>query len=110
MEPFRGNEAGLGMHPHNALLQALVDFGWLGMALVLLLLVLLILRLERRPREERIAGQALFVSAFTVACVSYGLWQSQWLATLLSAALVVLLCRGSDAPEATADPPRRQTR
>ncbi len=95
---FRGTEALVPSHPHNSVLQVWVEMGAVGIALALSLLLILVRRLERMPLGERVSAQALLLSSFVISCIAYGLWQSQWLATLFAAALVVLLSRQSDEP------------
>jgi exopolysaccharide production protein ExoQ len=103
---FRANV--IPLHPHNGALQLWLEMGAMGAALGLLVAVAA-LRAVRGFRDSwaRAAGSALFVSAVTVACMSYGLWQSWWLAGLwLFAVLAVLAETGpGEAFPAGARPP-----
>jgi len=58
-------------------------------------------RLRRRlAPAERAVGLATFAAAAVELSLSYGLWQSWWIATLWLTSFVVVLLR--DAPEAEA--------
>ena len=79
------------LHPHNAPLQVLMELGIIGSLIIFGLLWLLTARLEKLSSPSRISGQAFFMATLAVSCVSYGLWQNQWLATMISAALLIPL-------------------
>ena len=81
----------MGLHPHNAPLQLLLELGAIGGIISFALLGLLAARLESLLPPSRIFGQALFVATLTISCVSFGLWQNAWLVTMISAALLVPL-------------------
>ncbi len=103
-EPHRSAERVMESHPHNAMLQTWVELGAVGLIFVLAILTMLIRRFERLPQDEQTAAQALFVTSLCIACLSYGLWQSQWLATLLAAGQIVIHCRRDAAAIARAAP------
>lgn len=81
-------------HPHNAVLQIWLELGGVGAAIALALLLVVIRRLDRLPPLEFATAQASFMTSFTIALVSYGIWQHQWIGMLLAAALMVILIRG----------------
>ena len=85
------NRLVMQLHPHNAPLQILLELGAVGGLISLALLWLLATRLENLPLPSRIFGQALYLATLTISCVSYGLWQNQWLTMMISAALLVPL-------------------
>ena len=95
---FRGAERLTPTHPHNAVMQVWVELGAVGIVLALALLLTLVRRLEHMPPAERICAQALLLASFVICCIAYGLWQSQWIATLFAAALLVILSREGDEP------------
>ena len=82
------------LHPHNAPLQVLLELGIIGSLILFGLLWLLTARLEKLSPASRISGQAFFMATLAVSCVSYGLWQNQWLATMVSATLLIPLTTG----------------
>ena len=88
------------LHPHNAGLQVWLELGLVG-ALLLAGLAWVALRgLARLPRIDQTLGLATFSCAFVIASVSYGLWQNQWVATLMMAAALFQVCRPGDSPAA----------
>jgi O-antigen ligase len=92
------------LHPHNAGLQILLELGVPGVVLALVLLWILAARLERLRGPPRVCGQALFVATLAIASTAYGIWQNQWLALILSAALLIpLTFQASAQPKALRD-------
>jgi O-antigen ligase len=81
----------IALHPHNAPLQILLELGIVGAMMALAIAWILIQRLETLPKRERILGQATYMAALAISCTAWGLWQNQWLALLVSAALAVSL-------------------
>lgn len=75
----------LPLHPHNGLLQWLLELGIPGLALGLALIVLLLYRLGWRaplPPHARAATLSLAAGALIVGMLSFGIWQAWWLSTL----------------------------
>jgi exopolysaccharide production protein ExoQ len=93
----------LGLHPHDGPLQVWLELGLPGAALFAALLWLTfaaIARLEDRFARAVTAGMA--VTAFGIACLSFGIWQTWWVATLgLSAGLAVALAKPAPWPQET---------
>jgi O-antigen ligase len=92
-----GAEA-LPLHPHNALLQWEVELGVPGTVLALAIVLWGLSRVGwgTSSREGRAFALGWTVTAFVVGLLSYGIWQSWWLSSLLlTAALLV----GSTADE-----------
>jgi O-antigen ligase len=86
----------LPLHPHNALLQILLELGAVGGFVALGFLWLVTRRLDAlTDRHRRAAGQAVFISTLVIASLSFGLWQSQWLAFIACAAAFLPLTAGS---------------
>lgn len=74
----------LPLHPHNAILQWWLELGAIGTVLagaVVLSAIHALCRLSDRPR--RLAAAAIFGQACVVSLLSYGAWQSWWLAGLI---------------------------
>ena len=82
------SEPALPLHPHNAALQWWLELGLPGGLLGAAIPVWLILSIRRLPTSRLNKGVcvALVFAAATIALVSYGIWQSWWLATLWLAA------------------------
>lgn len=79
------------LHPHNALLQARLELGLAGTVLILMTVVLALHRATKPA--DRLANAALLGSvaaALTIWCLSVGLWQNWWIA---SVGVVVALTR-----------------
>jgi O-antigen ligase len=89
------------LHPHNGPLQVWLELGAVG-ALVGALIVLVVLSrlipggLAPAPRA---AGLAAFAAAAIEVSLSYGIWQSWWIAALWFTAFMVLLGRGTRVQE-----------
>jgi O-antigen ligase len=75
-------------HPHNALLQILVELGSVGAALAAAVVLLVLAGTARlAPSAQRFALPA-FAAGLCVASLAFGLWQSWWTATLALGALI----------------------
>jgi exopolysaccharide production protein ExoQ len=77
----------LPLHPHNAILQWWLELGAVGAAIGTALIVSVVFRAGQiggvaGPDAAGPAALAATASALTVALVSYGIWQSWWIATL----------------------------
>lgn len=98
------SEVALPLHPHNAALQWRLELGVLGALLGAGLFVVAIVCAQRygRNRMAQAAGTATVASAFCVAMLSFGAWQSWWLSGLfVIAGITVLACRNPDRPADT---------
>jgi len=85
----------LPLHPHNGALQVWLELGAAG-ALVGALIVLVVLsRLipAALAPAARAAGLAAFVTAAIEVSLSYGIWQSWWIAALWLTSFMVVLAR-----------------
>ena len=72
----------LPLHPHNAFLQVWLDLGLAGAAAAAAFLWLCARRCAAGPAAVRACRFGLLATAVTIACLSYGIWQSWWVATL----------------------------
>ena len=73
------------LHPHNGVLQVWLELGALG-ALILMALLLAVVRAVHRfvdGTANRAAALGLFTTGLTIASISFGAWQSWWLASIL---------------------------
>jgi O-antigen ligase len=84
-------EVALPLHPHNAPLQWWLELGLPGALIGVAFLTATVRAIHRAilGRTDSAAAFGLMVSAAVMAFVSYGIWQSWWVAILaLSAALL----------------------
>ncbi len=90
----------LPLHPHNGVLQVWLELGLPGAVLLAALMGLLLLGLARYSvsRAALASGVAVFASFALIAALSFGIWQSWWIATAwLIAAFTVVLAGDRDA-------------
>ena len=83
-------------HPHNGMLQVWLEMGVIGPGIVLVAGSLLMRRaVDHAPdRLSLAAAAATLTAASTIWLLSFGIWQSWWIATLgLSMGLMVLVYR-----------------
>lgn len=75
---------GLPLHPHNAALQWRLELGVPGVILGAALIYMLFGAARRYERHsDRAIAVGMIVSGLVIALLSYGIWQSWWVATLL---------------------------
>lgn len=89
------------LHPHNFALQAWLELGLIGALLVAGITARLIVLGAAPARSAAAAAAAtgLTVTALTQFALSYGAWQSWWLASVfLAAASLVVATRAGDSP------------
>lgn len=87
-------------HPHSAPLQAWVDTGAVGAALLALAGSLLLVRIRRLPRPRAVAPAAFVAGTFAIVVVAHGAWQGWWIAVLAVATLLFAAAPdGARAPE-----------
>ena len=94
------SEAALPLHPHNAAMQWRLELGLLGALFGAGLFVTATVSARRRAkgRIEQAGAVAAITSAFTIAMLSFGIWQSWWMSGLfLVAGFTVLVCRDEPA-------------
>jgi len=77
------------LHPHNAILQIWLELGLVGAILLTLLLVGLLNLVKKVTQNhwEAAACYGVFTTGLTISSLSYGIWQSWWLAGLMLSAL-----------------------
>lgn len=76
--------AALPLHPHNAALQLWLELGVPGAALGAVLIAMILSRIGRMAaaKFDKAASAGLVLSVATIGNLSYGVWQSWWLATI----------------------------
>jgi len=89
----KGNTEAIPLHPHSGLIQIWLELGAVGAILGLTLIISILWNISKSPAPP--TGKALAFSALACSIclifVSYGLWQSWWLASLwLQGALMTL--------------------
>ena len=92
--------ARLPLHPHNGALQLWLELGAVGALLGAALVAAVLRRLAAPdlPPFARAAGLAAFTAAALEVSLSYGLWQSWWVAALwLAGGLVSIALKDADA-------------
>ncbi|MEQ9489743.1 MAG: O-antigen ligase family protein [Alphaproteobacteria bacterium] len=78
-----GESVVMQLHPHNAILQVQMELGLFGLVALVTFLVLTIRAAsETGPPVIRACRMAMLTGAITVACISFGIWQSWWVASL----------------------------
>jgi len=89
----------LPLHPHNGALQVWLELGAVGALVGALIVLVVVSRLtsEALTPTARAAGLAAFATAAIEMSLSYGIWQSWWIATLWFTGFMVLLARGDAA-------------
>jgi exopolysaccharide production protein ExoQ len=88
-------EPAMPLHPHNAALQWRLELGVPGALLGAALVVFAFHRIRRRSdaRLETAVAAAATIASFAIAMLSFGIWQSWWVASLfLAATFCVLAC------------------
>ena len=97
------------LHPHNGALQVWVELGAVGALIAALITMVPLARLAGRnlPSLDRAAGLASLAAAAVEVSLSYGVWQSWWVAALWLAAGFVAAARAAPAlsPDAAAERP-----
>lgn len=74
-------------HPHSAPMQAWVETGAVGAALLAFAGLSFLYRLRHLPARDLAPRLALTASAFGIASVAHGAWQGWWIAVLAAAAI-----------------------
>lgn len=83
-EKVDGNLPALPLHPHNMALQWRLELGLPGAILGSVLLFVLFRTMRAyTDRADRATAAATAASGLTIALLSYGIWQSWWVAALL---------------------------
>ncbi len=97
----------LPMHPHNNLLQILLETGIIGLALYMALVCKYLFRWNdvfRRHNSKpdtsiKAAGYACFSTFFIISMISFNMWQSWWMCSFLWIAIIFSLISKSALEE-----------
>ena len=92
----------LPLHPHNIALQVWLELGLAGVLLVTIFGFAILLSINKYKKYTFIASIAVgqFITGLGILSLSYGMWQSWWIASLyLSASLSVLVYRNKLMPK-----------
>ena len=90
--------ARMQLHPHNAALQVWLELGVPGALGLTAVVLIALLSARYLPREAQAASFATTAAAFTIASLSFGIWQHWWLATLTLAAVSVKIAAADSEP------------
>lgn len=94
---IESNLPGLPLHPHNAALQWRLELGLPGAFLGSILVFFLFARTQGcEGRNDRASTAAAIVAGITIAFLSYGAWQSWWVAALILVAVAISLVSTPD--------------
>lgn len=96
--PLTATPRRIPMYPHNAMLQAQLELGVVGLVAFYAALGWLLRALLRTPRETAAAGLAMLGAGLSVWSVGYPLWRSTWLGWLLFAAIALVSTLGLRTP------------
>lgn len=100
--PAPGGGVLLALHPHNGLLQVWLELGAVGAALTAVVIGLLFAGAARiADRYERAAVAGQLIAGLVILCLSFGVWQTWWLAALALAAVVSLAWARGQIPQRT---------
>ena len=82
---FRVQFEPIPLHPHNAILQVWLELGAVGALISLVILISILLAIDRKIslRINRAVSLGMFTSTLSLACMSFGIWQSWWLSAIL---------------------------
>jgi exopolysaccharide production protein ExoQ len=99
----------ISAHPHNAALQIWLELGAVGAALSALLIAATVLKLSRPDvdRFTQATATAAIAASFAVANLSFSIWQSWWLGSLvLMTVWIAALAAVNGAPRPGVAAPR----
>ena len=90
------SEEALPLHPHNGVIQIWLELGLIGALIAAFFSFKIIIKLWKKAHSKKEVAYALglYSSSFTMICISYGLWQSWWLAGLFIAATIYIASEG----------------
>jgi exopolysaccharide production protein ExoQ len=93
----RGNTEAIPLHPHNGLIQIWLELGAGGAVLGLILILCILWNISKSlaPQTGKALACAALACSICLISVSYGLWQSWWLASLWLQGSLMSLSLGS---------------
>lgn len=87
------------LHPHNLVMQVWLETGLVGAILLTLFFLAVLSHANEAPSRRRLVIAGAFGSAFVIACIAYGAWQSWWLAALSMTASFITATLVNDTNE-----------
>jgi exopolysaccharide production protein ExoQ len=84
-------ETYMPLHPHNGVLQTWLELGAPGATLLAALILLCLFGLYPLKAINRAGAAAALAGALTIYCLSFGIWQSWWVAALALMGLITML-------------------
>jgi len=88
----------MSLHPHNGPIQVWLELGIPGVVAAFVVSLLAVRRANRYDGISLAGAHGLFGATLLVACISFGIWQNQWLAAILSMVAVLALAAGERPP------------
>lgn len=80
----------LPLHPHNNIIQVLLETGIVGLALFMTLMCSILAKIAKHYKNAE-APIACFVSYFSIGMISFALWQTWWVASGLFVVLIMTM-------------------
>ena len=84
-------ETYMPLHPHNGVLQVWLELGATGAALMAALILICLFGLRKYGTINRAGAMAALAGALAIVCLSFGIWQSWWIASLGVMGLLTML-------------------
>jgi O-antigen ligase len=96
----RGEPHGaLPLHPHDAFLQAWLELGGIGAAILLVLLLRALWATRSLPIAAQPVALAAYATTVAMTTVAYGAWQGWWLGVLILTAAAITAVARAGSPE-----------
>ena len=94
------------LHPHNAILQVWLELGVVGALIGLVLLLSILRAIDHRlnAKPHRAAALGMVASGLVLASISFGIWQSWWLGSIMLSSAFLVSTLGPFGKEASGPP------
>lgn len=95
-----GNESMplLPLHPHNSVMQILLETGWIGLVLYALLISSILMTIVRCSKN--MVSAACFINYLFIGMVSFGMWQIWWVASAAFIFSMIKILIEAEKPDA----------
>lgn len=91
----------IGMHPHNAIVQTWLEYGAIGALLAATSVALVVSHCARSASRSVMAWRmSLFTAFFLMMNAAYGAWQTDWVAIVIFAAVLLQKVEGGNSAAA----------
>ncbi|MBI1300805.1 MAG: hypothetical protein GC137_04010 [Alphaproteobacteria bacterium] len=97
------------LHPHNFAIQIWIEFGLVGALLCAVLLIRFSWHIFTMPEQIRKHAYAFFILFLVVASISYGLWQSWWIGSIIYFICIFSLMTNKNDARKNGAPSKKQT-